>query len=473
MDSDPHAGNLLDDVNAQFERAAVYSDYPRGLLDQVKMCNVVHRMSFPVRDDDGSIRVVEAYRAEHSFHRLPTKGGIRFSPDVTEDEVCALASLMTYKCAIVEAPFGGAKGGVCIDSRIESEGFLERATRRYVAELNRKNMIGPAVDVPAPDYGTGEREMAWIVDTYTALNPDQLNPFACVTGKPISLHGISGRTEATGRGVAIGIAQATDSAEDMEAIGLTRGIEGKRVIVQGLGKVGYHAARLLQEAGARIVAIAEYDGGIASDAGIDVEAVQRHRAETGSIRGAPGTRTIDSPFQVLELDCDILVPAALENQITADNAPRIKARIVAEAANGPVDSEGDAILRERGILVIPDLFLNAGGVTVSYFEWLKNIQHVSPERLTSRYQEVATTRVVKALEGATGAHLSDVDFMKAVKGPEEIDLVEAALADTITHAYHSVHELWKTRSMPDLRVAAYTLAINRVAQSYQVQGIFP
>ena len=259
----------------------------------------------------------------------------------------------------------------------------------------------------------------------------------------------------------------------MEAVGLTPGIEGKRVIVQGLGKVGYHAALLLREAGARIVAIAEYDGGIASDAGIDVEAVQQHRAETGSIRGAPGTRTIERPGPILEMDCDILVPAALENQITADNAHRIKARIVAEAANGPVDSEGDAILRERGILVIPDLFLNAGGVTVSYFEWLKNIQHVSPERLTSRYQEVATTRVVKALEGATGAYLSEVDFMKAVKGPDEIDLVEAALADTIIHAYHSVHETWKSRSMPDLRVAAYTLAINRVAQSYAVQGIFP
>ena len=473
MATEAHAGNLLADVDAQFERAAAYSHHPRGVLDQVKMCNVVHHMSFPVRDDDGSIRVVEAFRAEHSFHRLPTKGGIRFSPDVTADEVCALASLMTYKCALVEAPFGGAKGGLRIDARVESEGFLERATRRYVAELNRKNMIGPAVDVPAPDYGTGEREMAWIVGTYTALNPDQLNPFACVTGKPLSLHGISGRTEATGRGVAIGIAEATASAEDMEAFGLTPGIEGKRVIVQGLGKVGFHAARLLREAGARIVAIAEYDGGIASDAGLDVEAVQQHRVDTGSIRGAPGTRTIDRPGEVLEMDCDILVPAALENQITADNAPRIKARIVAEAANGPVDSEGDAILRERGILVIPDLFLNAGGVTVSYFEWLKNIQHVSPERLTSRYQEVASARVVKALEGATGAHLSDVDFMRAVRGPEEIDLVEAALADTITQAYHSVHEMWKSRAMPDLRVAAYTVAIDRVAQSYVVQGIFP
>ncbi len=467
------SGNILADVNAQFDRAARYTDHPRGLLVQIKQCSVVHQMKFPVREDDGSIRVVEAYRAEHSFHRMPTKGGIRFSPDVTADEVCALASLMTYKCAIVETPFGGAKGGVCVDPRNESEGFLERVTRRYVTELNNKNLIGPAVDVPAPDYGTGEREMAWVVGTYTALNPNQLNPFACVTGKPISLHGISGRTEATGRGVAIGIAQATDSAKDMAALGLTRGIEGKRVIVQGLGKVGFHAARLLQEAGARIVAIAEIDGGVAAEAGLDVEAVQQHHAETGSIRGVAGARTIETASEVLEIDCDILVPAALENQITAENAPRIKARIVGEAANGPVDSEGDAILRERGVLVIPDLFLNAGGVTVSYFEWLKNIQHVSPERLTSRYQEVASTRVVKALEDATGAQLSEMDFMSAVRGPREIDIVEAALADTIILAYQSVHEQWKARALPDLRVAAYTLAIDRVARSYVAQGIFP
>ncbi len=466
-------GNMLADVDAQFERAAAFSEYPRGLLDQIKVCNAVCRMSFPVREDDGGIRVVEGFRAQHSFHRLPTKGGIRFSPDVTEDEVAALAALMTYKCAIVEAPFGGAKGGIRLDPRSVSEGFVERATRRYVAELNRKNLIGPAVDVPAPDYGTGEREMAWVADTYMALNPSQLDTYACVTGKPIALHGISGRTEATGRGVAVGIAASVDSTEDMAAIGLSRGIEGKRVIVQGLGKVGFHAARLLQQAGARIVAIAEIEGGVASDAGLDVDAILRHRAETGSILGAPATQTIETVAETLERDCDILVPAALEHQITAQNAPHIQAKIVAEAANGPVDSRGDEILRERSVLVIPDLFLNAGGVTVSYFEWLKNLQHVSPERLMSRYQETASARMVEALEGVTGARLSEGERNQAVRGPEEIDLVEAALADTITQAYRSVHTIWKSRAMPDLRVAAFSLAIDRIAQSYLVQGIFP
>ena len=467
------AADMLADVDAQFERAAAFSDHPRGLLDQIKACSAIYRIRFPVRGDDGSMHVVEAFRAAHSFHRSPTKGGIRFSPTVSENEVAALAALMTYKCAIVEAPFGGAKGGIRLDPRTASEGFRERAMRRYVAELNRKNLIGPAVDVPAPDYGTGEREMGWIAGAYAELNPSELSPYACVTGKPIALHGISGRTEATGRGVATGIAEAVASADDMAAAGLTRGIDGKRVIVQGLGKVGFHAARLLQRAGARIVAVAEIDGGVASAAGLDVDALQRHRAETGSILGAPGAETIASAAGTLERDCDILVPAALEHQITAENAPRIKARIVAEAANGPVDSEGDAILRERGVLVIPDLFLNAGGVTVSYFEWLKNLQHVSPERLVSRYQETATARVVDALERVTGARLGEDERRQTVRGPEEIDLVEAALADTIIQSYHAVHDIWKARALPDLRVAAYSLAIDRVAQSYLSLGIFP
>lgn len=467
------AADMLADVDAQFERAAAFSDHPRGLLDQIKACSAIYRIRFPVRGDDGSMHVVEAFRAAHSFHRSPTKGGIRFSPAVSENEVAALAALMTYKCAIVEAPFGGAKGGIRLDPRTASEGFRERAIRRYVAELNRKNLIGPAVDVPAPDYGTGEREMGWIAGAYAELNPGDLSPYACVTGKPIALHGISGRTEATGRGVATGITEAVDSAADMAAAGLTRGIDGKRVIVQGLGKVGFHAARLLQRAGARIVAVAEIDGGVASAAGLDVDALQRHRAETGSILGAPGTETVPTAAGTLERDCDILVPAALEHQITAENAPRIKARIVAEAANGPVDSEGDAILRERGVLVIPDLFLNAGGVTVSYFEWLKNLQRVSPERLVSRYQETATARMVDALERVTGARLGEDERRRTVRGPEEIDLVEAALADTIIQSYRSVHDIWKARALPDLRVAAYSLAIDRVAQSYLSLGISP
>lgn len=464
--------SLLADVHHHFDRAAAYTDHPIGLLHQVRECNAVYRIRFPVQDDSGQVVTIEAFRAEHSYHRLPTKGGIRFSPTVTEDEVMALAALMTYKCAIVDVPFGGAKGGVCIDPRRASRGFRERVTRRYVAELNRKGFIGPAVDVPAPDYGTGEQEMAWIYDTYSALNPNQLDAYGCVTGKPIALHGIQGRTEATGRGVAAGVAQAVDDGSDMKGLGLRRGLDGKRVIVQGLGKVGFHAARCLQEAGAIIVGIAEIEGGVWSDRGIDVSRLATYRRETGSVFGFPGTEPLPSAA-TLERECDILVPAALENQITADNAPRIRAKIVAEAANAPTTPAADAVLREKGVLVIPDVYLNAGGVTVSYFEWVKNLSHVSFERLTRRYQQNTSASLVDAIERLTGQKLGDAERARITRGPDEIDFVEAALTDTMSLAYQNIHEVWKSRGMPDLRTAAYYFAIERVAAAYLVQGIFP
>ncbi|GAB4320631.1 MAG: Glu/Leu/Phe/Val dehydrogenase [Dehalococcoidia bacterium] len=470
MTQPPHS--LLDDVHHQFDRAAAYTEHPAGLLRQIRECNAVYRMRFPVQDDHGEVVTIEAFRAEHSYHRLPTKGGIRFSPVVTEDEVMALAALMTYKCAIVDVPFGGAKGGVCIDPRSASRGFRERVTRRYVAELNRKGFIGPAVDVPAPDYGTGEQEMAWIYDTYSALNPNQLDAFGCVTGKPIALHGIQGRTEATGRGVAFGVAQAVDDAAEMKAIGLTRGLDGKRIIVQGLGKVGYHAARCLQDAGAIIAGIAEIEGGIWSKDGIDVTRLLEYRRETGSVFGFPGSEPMPSQA-ALERECDILVPAALENQITRENAPRIRAKIVAEAANAPTTPAADAILREKGVLVIPDVYLNAGGVTVSYFEWVKNLSHVSFERLTRRYQQNTSASLVDAFERLTGHRLSDAERSRITRGPDEVDFVEAALADTMSLAYQNIYEVWKSRGMPDLRTAAYYVAIQRVAAAYLVQGIFP
>ena len=470
----PASEGMFADVNKRFDRAAAYLDgYPEGILEQVKACNSVLRMRFPVRRDDGDVDVVTAYRAEHSHHRMPTKGGIRFAPIVNEDEVMALAALMTYKCAIVEVPFGGAKGGVCIDRRGSTPGFLERTTRRYTAELMRRNMIGPAVDVPAPDYGTGEQEMAWIADTFSALTQDQLNPLACVTGKPLSLHGIAGRTEATGQGVAVGVAECTAVAEDMAAIGLTTGIDGKRVIVQGLGKVGYYAALRLQQAGAVITGIAEIDGGLWNPDGIDVQALGRHRDESGSVRGFPGAEAVATPDEMLERECDILVPAALENQITAQNAPNVQAKIVGEAANGPVHSSGEEILRQKGVLIIPDIFLNAGGVTVSYFEWLKNLSHVGMDRMMRRYEQNQSLRVVGAVEDLTGKQLSPAERALVTRGPDEIDFVEAALADTIALAYRNVHEVWKANAMPDLRTAAFSVAIDRVATAYLAQGIFP
>jgi len=465
---------FLTSVGHYFDRAARLTPHPAGLLEQVKCCNAVYRMRFPVKRDDGAIEVVEAFRAEHSHHRTPTKGGIRFSLDVTQDEVIALAGLMTYKCAIVGVPFGGAKRGVRVDSHAISDGFRERLVRRYTTELYKKNFIGPAVDVPAPDYGTGEREMAWIADTYTTLAQNELHPYACVTGKPLSLHGIPGRREATGLGVYYGIRECLANADDLQPLGLTTGIAGKRVIIQGLGNVGYHAAKFLQqEGGAVITAIAEKEGGIFRATGLDVEAVAQHLRANKSILNFPGAQNIATPGEVLELDCDILVPAALENQITADNAPRIRARIVAEAANGPVTAEADDILRQRGILVIPDIYLNAGGVTVSYFEWLKNLSHVSFGRMSSKHEALNNRHLLDAVEKLTGRTVEDAGRQLILKGPQELDYVQAALADTMANSYNWIREAWKSRGIADLRTTAFYLAIDRIARSYLALGIFP
>ena len=266
--------SFFETVLAFFDKAAAFTPHPPGLLEQIKYCNSVYKFKFPLRNDDGTMEIIQAYRVEHSHHKLPVKGGIRYSEMVNEDEVEALAALMTYKCAVVDVPFGGAKGGVSIEPRRYTPIQLERITRRYTAELVKKSFIGPGVDVPAPDYGTGPREMAWIVDTFAALHPGHLDALACVTGKPIAQGGVHGRTEATGRGVFFGIRQALSYAEDMRQLGLDPGVAGKRVVVQGLGNVGYHTAKFLQEAGARLVALAEYDGAIYNPAGLDIDTVQ-------------------------------------------------------------------------------------------------------------------------------------------------------------------------------------------------------
>lgn len=467
-------GAFFKSVNHYFDEAAAWADVEPGLLEQVRACNSVYRMRFPVRRDDGTIQVVEAFRAEHSYHRLPTKGGIRFSKHVDMDETIALASLMTYKCAIVGVPFGGAKGGVAIDPMTASVGFRERVVRRYTAELIRKNFIGPDIDVPAPDYGTGEQEMGWIADTYKNLKMNEPSVYACVTGKPLAMQGIPGRTSATGRGVFIGLRAAMENAEDMKPLGLSPGLAGKRVIVQGLGNVGYHAARLIQtEGGGLIVGIAEREGGILGPDGLDVDALYRHRQETGSILDFPGATNVANSAEVLEADCDVLIPAALEGQIRKDNAPRIRARVIAEAANGPIDYEAEPILRERGVFIIPDIYLNAGGVTVSYFEWLKNRAGVSFDRMISRHEELVKRELIEQMEALTGSLLSDPVRKRLIQGPKEEELVRAALEQTMLQSYAKIHRVWKERALPSLRVACFLMAIEQVAESYRQHGIFP
>ena len=465
---------FLRSVEYYFDKAARYTRFPPGLLNQVRHCNSIYKMSFPVEHEDGRIEVVEAYRAQHSHHRLPTKGGIRFSPLVTMEETVALATLMTYKCAIVDVPFGGAKGGVKVNPHTMTPTFRRRLVRRLTAEMARKNFIGPEVDVPAPDYGTGEQEMAWIADTYVALNPSQLNAFGCVTGKPLSMHGIPGRKEATGLGVFYGITECLSHKDTVSSLGLTTGTEGKTIIIQGLGNVGFHSGKFLQEqGGALIIGVAEREGAVYSPKGIDINKLFEFRQEHGTIQNFPGTEFIEDSHALLTYPCDILIPAALENQITEQNAPNIKAKIVAEAANGPTTAGGEAILNEKNCLVIPDLFLNAGGVTVSYFEWLKNLFHVSFDRMTSRQQSINNRKLLSAMESLTTRRFTEDQILEFSNGAREIDYVFTALAETMTRAYNDVHNCWKSNSLPDMRTAAFYFSINRVAKAYETMGIFP
>lgn len=459
-------------VNRMFDKAATLTEHPPGLLNQVKACNSVYRMEFPIKRDDGSIQVIQAFRAEHSQHKLPTKGGIRYAMNVNEDEIMALAALMTYKCAIVDVPFGGAKGGIQIDRNTFSESEIERVTRRYTYELVRKNFIGPGVDVPAPDYGSGPREMAWIMDTYNSLTNNPLDALACVTGKPVGQGGVRGRKEATGRGVFFGVREACRNAEDMKALGLTPGLEGKRVVVQGLGNVGYHAAKFIQEGGGVIVGLSEIEGAIYDPNGLDVDEVVAHRRETGSILHFKNARNIEQRAQALEQECDVLVPAALEGVITTENAPRIQAKIVAEAANGPVTADADAILNERGVLIIPDMYINAGGVTVSYFEWLRNLSHVRFGRMSKRFEERNIANLLEAVEQAVGKAFPTSVISQVVHGAGEEDLVNSGLEETMVYAYHEIRNV-RLQHDTDLRTAAFASAINKVAASYLEMGIFP
>jgi glutamate dehydrogenase (NAD(P)+) len=466
--------SFFQSVERSFDKASKFTNWEQGLLEQIKACNSIYSMRFPVKMDDGHIEVIEAYRVQHSQHKSPCKGGIRFSMAVNQDEVMALAALMTYKCAIVNVPFGGAKGGIKISPRSLSTYELEKITRRYTSELVKKNFIGPGIDVPAPDYGTGEREMAWIVDTYQSLKPGEIDAAGCVTGKPLSLGGVRGRKEATGLGVFYGVREVCLMEDVMKKQGLSVGIENKKVIVQGLGNVGYYSAKFFREHGAIVVAIAEFEGAIYNEAGLNEEEVFQHRKKTGSILNFPGAKNIEKSADALELDCDILIPAALENVIDKNNAPKIKAKIIGEAANGPLTPEADEILASRGVLVIPDMYLNAGGVTVSYFEWLKNLSHVRYGRLEKRFTENANIHILKQIEDLTGKKVSDAEKLIIAHGPDEIDLVHSGLEETMITATREIMEIWKANpAIPDMRSAAYVCAINKVGTSYAELGIFP
>lgn len=467
-------GGFLESVNKNFDKAAIHTGLPKGLLEQIRVCNSVYKMQFPVKIGN-EYQVIEAYRVQHSHHRLPTKGGIRYSSKVNQEEVMALASLMTYKCALVDVPFGGAKGGVRISPRNYTTAQLQKITRRYTTELIRKNFIGPGIDVPAPDYGTGSREMAWILDTYATFKGGEIDAAGCVTGKPVNQSGIQGRTEATGRGVFYALKEALSIKEDMKKIGLEPGIEGKTMAIQGLGNVGYYTGSISQEeGGAKVICVAEYEGAIYNTNGIDIRQLYKFRKETGSILGFPGTKTLESRKDVLEIEVDILVPAALENQITLDNATKIKAKIIAEAANGPVTSDAEEILLKKGIMVIPDMYINAGGVTVSYFEWLKNLSHMRFGRMEKRFNQNTYKNLVSMMEREIGRSINIKEKNLLTRGADEIDLVRSGLEETMINAYHQIREVYKKKKgVNDLRSAAFINALNKVSSDYLALGIFP
>jgi glutamate dehydrogenase (NAD(P)+) len=466
--------NLNNIVSSQFDKAARFVKLPDGLLQQIKVCNNVYYMQFPVKFGD-RFEIFQAWRAEHSHHRKPLKGGIRYSRMVNQDEIMALAALMTYKCAIVNVPFGGSKGGIQLRPRDYSAEQLEKITRRFTAELDRKKFIGPGINVPAPDYGTGEREMAWIADTYDAFHPGELDNMACVTGKPLSQGGIRGRKEATGRGVVFALREVFRHPQELKRVGLAGGLEGKTVSIQGFGNVGYHTAKVLyEEDGAKIVAVGEWDGTVHDPRGLDITALSQHRDKTGSIRDFPGAKTLPNPSDCLEVSCDILIPAALENQITRENMHRIDCRILAEAANGPTTPMAEEHLLAKDILLLPDIFMNAGGVTVSYFEWTKNISHMRYGRLEKRLAGAQRATLVEALEQVGSIEFPQETRAALLRDVDEQDLVFSGLEETTITAFNEILGIrQRTQGVSDLRTAAYISAITKVGTSYLELGVFP
>lgn len=416
---EPEVLNPYAQAVAQFDVAAERLNLSQELRAILRMPKRELTVNFPVRMDDGRVEMFTGYRVQHNINRGPAKGGIRFDANVSLDEVRALAMWMTWKCAVVNIPFGGAKGGVIVDPRKLTRAELERMTRRYATEI--ATVIGPESDIPAPDVNTNPQVMAWIMDTYSMHHGYSIP--AVVTGKPLSVGGSEGRMEATGRGVYV------VTREACKAIGMS--FEGASVIVQGFGNVGSVTARLLHEAGAKIVGLSDVYGAVYNERGIDINRAVRHAQEHGALKGLPDTTAVDGK-QLLEMPCDILIPAALEGQLTHSNAGRVQAKLIVEAANGPTTTEADAIFRERGIPVIPDILANAGGVTVSYFEWVQDLQHFfwAEDEINKRLEQI----MVRSFDAINSKRLEQ---------------------------------------NCDFRLGAYLLAVSRVAEATQVRGIYP
>lgn len=467
--------SFRDSVDQLFSRAIRHMNMSEGMAEKIRVCNSTYTVRFGVKLR-GDIHTFTGYRSVHSEHAEPVKGGIRYAETVHQDEVEALAALMTYKCACVEVPFGGSKGGLRINPREWNADELEKITRRFAYELAKRDLIHPSQNVPAPDMGTGEREMAWIADQYHRMNTRDIDARACVTGKPLNAGGIRGRTEATGRGVQYALRDYFRHKEDVDLAGMEGSLAGKRIIVQGFGNVGYHAAKFLQEEDdAKITHIIEYNGALVNDKGITVEAAKQHFLDHGSFKDCDGGKYVEDTTGLIEAECDILIPAALEGVINKENADRIRTKLIIEAANGPVTAGADEILRDKGVVIIPDMFANAGGVTVSYFEWVKNLSHIRFGRMQRREEEARHQMLINEIERVTGSKLSDSFKTQYLKGADELTLVRSGLDDTMRGAYGNMRELWHTKRSEDehfdLRTAAYIISIQRVADSYKALGL--
>lgn len=465
--------SFRESVDHMVDRALRVLDLDEGVVNAIKACSSVLKVQFPVKIR-GRIEIFTGWRAVHSTHRLPAKGGIRYAPIVNQDEIEALAALMTYKCAIVDVPFGGSKGGLLIDPQQYERDELQLITRRFTLELARKGFLSPATNVPAPDMGTGQREMSWIADTYKHLYPEDINYSACVTGKPVGHGGIRGRTEATGRGVQYALQEFFRHPDCVSRTGLSPGLSGKRVVIQGFGNVGYHAAKFLsEEDDAKIIALIDRAGVVWDDNGLDIERLQQYKLQHKTVEGYPEAKFDPDGLKALEMECDILIPAAIEAQITPENAPRIQARLIAEAANGPITFEADELLRRKDIVVMPDAYVNAGGVIVSYFEWIRNLSHIRFGRIQRRFDEQRGHHISTALQELTGNQLSEHLHSKLTVGADELALVRSGLDDTMREAFQNIKMIYDSNDkVPDLRMAAYVAAVQKISRSYLDIGVY-
>ena len=464
--------SFRENVDKMVDRAIEIIGLDPSMANAIKACQSVLQVRFPVKIR-GEVQVFTGWRATHSEHFLPAKGGIRFAPEVNQDEIEALAALMTYKCAIADIPFGGAKGGLIIDPRQYDQDELRKIVGRFTLQLASKGFLNPATNCGAPDMGTGPMEMAWMGDFYRQLYPEDINAQACVTGKPVGHGGIHGRIEATGRGLQYALREFFRHPEDLKKARLSEGLEGKRVVIQGLGNVGYHAAKFLAEVDrVKVIGIVERDGVLINLDGFEVEAVYRYLRENRGVKGYPGATFNPDNRKGLELDCDVLVLAALEHQIDAENAPRIKAKLIVEGANGPITFEGEKILLSQGVVILPDVFINSGGVVVSYFEWTRNLSHMRYGRMQRRYEETRAQHYLTALESVSGQHVPEWMRNEIVQGAKELDLVRSGLDDTMRQSYEEMRETMSiSDKVCDLRSAAYVIALDKISRWYRDLGI--